>query len=1463
MALSQSKSHTFNWRESFESLPAQQRNALYFLAVFASPVRKIRVQEFLGCLKLPLDPKTKKPFLSPRILRDKAWGIKKTKPILEQLEQHGWIDYNSEGFPHCKSDLRERIVRHLHETGDYQRYANILFLLVGGRYFVSDYSEKRIWDRPKHPEDLVRELRHVLINNQVNDLPRIFDYVDQSDGNGEFLRTIWDMLRVHDGFSWLREAKIEFRSLLLQYFLLRSISQLEYAFDELWDILIETCRDPKCDPVTHVMILDYALCAGRLDTFDLQDLSSPAASFLWKAHRALTCGQYPEAVENYRAAMKSLGNLKSVKNATLPFLAGIFQALAELKAGNRVAVLENAIVAVANADRVSRGITIKFPMRVEGCWNLIKTIAERLTGKTSDQLLINTKTQIKTRPVWLSLLLSAYESTWFQLKPVEAVEQSIVKLLMQSQTSFPWIAAEFAGVCESLDIEKQNMKPYLEAVMEFHKLANSVSLRDMFTARNDWELWLESLQTLANETPKSPKAKTSTKKGQPKSRLIWRIRNEYGRMEFFPYVQKWSAKCNAWSDEKSVTMSYLFKSQNKLDYLTEQDRQICAAIRVVKRSGYYNSGTDYKFKDEIALEFVGHPLLFPMPDKMHQSSTRIELIHARPDIAMQEKNGKLHVTFSPPLVKNNHWGYKVAPDDSDQNFFTVKESPTRFKVIKLTKTEMQIRSLLGEDGRVFPKKAQTQLASLFGKLAGEMNVKTDAKVEFADIPEVPVHTTLYIHLSPIGEGLQADFFVRPLGAAGSGHRPGIGSERILGEINGKNTQTARNLKDEKNRLTAFVDRFPVFQHGVVLSENQYIFESPDDALALLSELHDAGQVKKQGNQDLPDFEIHWPYGEKFSVSSTASFGNLSLSFASAEEWLAANGSLQFDGDTIELQKLLELLDDQSESRFIKLSDKKFLALTNEFRKRLGELKRLSHVKGKTLRLHPLAAAGLEEFFDAVPTLQKNTVWKDVKKRIEAARTFIAPFPKDFVGDLRDYQREGYQWLARTAKWGVGCCLADDMGLGKTIQALALLLLRADQGPSLVVAPTSVCFNWEREAAKFAPTLNIKRIQPIATGGGQSKAQRDKLIASAKKRDVLVTSYSLMQQEIDLFSGKQYATVILDESQAIKNPESNRAKAASLLQADFRMAMTGTPIENNLTELWSLFRFLNPGLLGSQKSFEDRFAVPIQRDHSPFARGTLRRLAHPFLLRRTKSQVLDELPARTEIIREIQLSREETALYEAARLNALKELQSVTNANSGQGRLQILAALTRLRQLCCNPKMILPDSKIESSKLEVFREIMRELKENRHKVLVFSQFVKHLDILKAELDSCGITYQYLDGSTPARERQKRVDAFQSGESDAFLISIKAGGTGLNLTVADYVIHTDPWWNPAVEDQATDRAHRIGQTRPVTVYRLITKGTIEEKIVRLHHEKRGIADKLLEGTDQATKLTAEELIDILRD
>jgi SNF2 family DNA or RNA helicase len=315
-----------------------------------------------------------------------------------------------------------------------------------------------------------------------------------------------------------------------------------------------------------------------------------------------------------------------------------------------------------------------------------------------------------------------------------------------------------------------------------------------------------------------------------------------------------------------------------------------------------------------------------------------------------------------------------------------------------------------------------------------------------------------------------------------------------------------------------------------------------------------------------------------------------------------------------------------------------------------------------------------------------------------------------------------------------------------------------------------------------------------------------------------------------------------------------------LQGQFKLLTTGTPIENHLAELWNLFRFINPGLLGSLESFNQRFAIPIERYQDRQARNKLKKLIQPFLLRRTKNQVLEQLPSRTEIALHVDLSQAEMAFYEALRQQALSKLTAL-DAPSGQKHLQILAEIMKLRRACCHTRLVMPDSQLPSAKLQVFGEVLDELLDNKHKALVFSQFVDHLRLIRDYLDEHGIHYQYLDGSTPTGQRKKRVDAFQAGAGDVFLISLKAGGTGLNLTAADYVIHMDPWWNPAVEDQASDRVHRIGQQRPVTIYRLVAKDTIEEKIVDLHQHKRDLADSLLEGADLTGKMSADELLRLL--
>jgi SNF2 family DNA or RNA helicase len=403
----------------------------------------------------------------------------------------------------------------------------------------------------------------------------------------------------------------------------------------------------------------------------------------------------------------------------------------------------------------------------------------------------------------------------------------------------------------------------------------------------------------------------------------------------------------------------------------------------------------------------------------------------------------------------------------------------------------------------------------------------------------------------------------------------------------------------------------------------------------------------------------------------------------------------------------------------------------------------------------------------------------------------------------------------------------------------------------VVAPTSVCHNWTSEIEKFAPTLKVCSF---------TDSNREEALASLKAMDVFICSYTLLQQEADLLASTTWQMIILDEAQAIKNASTKRFQAAIRLQGNFKLALTGTPIENHLEEIWSLFRFITPGLLGSRDSFQKRFLTTLDKEKDKRRKDALKRLIQVFILRRTKSAVLQELPPRTDQTIFVEMTPEEVSFYEALRRQALSNISNLEE-QGGKRKIHILAEITRLRRACCHASLVYKEADLASSKMKVFLDLVEELLANNHQALVFSQYVGYLDLVRQELDKKEISYQYLDGRTPAAERKKQVDAFQAGKSSLFLLSLKAGGTGLNLTAADYVIHLDPWWNPAVEDQASDRAHRLGQQRPVTIYRLIMQNSIEEKIVELHKNKRDMADDLLEGSHKTDKMSEEDLMKLI--
>ena len=451
--------------------------------------------------------------------------------------------------------------------------------------------------------------------------------------------------------------------------------------------------------------------------------------------------------------------------------------------------------------------------------------------------------------------------------------------------------------------------------------------------------------------------------------------------------------------------------------------------------------------------------------------------------------------------------------------------------------------------------------------------------------------------------------------------------------------------------------------------------------------------------------------------------------------------------------------------------------------------------------------------------------------------------------LRDYQLEGFRWLQMLGEHQLGTVLADDMGLGKTVQTLASLATESNAGPHLVVAPTSVLANWKREAERFVPNLRCAVLHGPKRETRLKELREDQL-------DVLITSYGILRRDLESLTTVEWSCVVLDEAQAIKNADSKTAKAARALKADRRIALTGTPIENHLGELWSLMDFVNPGFFGPQKRFSEQLGEPA-RNGDPIALEALRRRVRPFVLRRLKGEVAPELPPRTETVLRCPMSEEQKRAYKAVQ----KAVREGLPSEQGPRRMQVLAALTKLRQSACDAALLGDESVPSSSgKLDRLDHMLDSIVDEGHRVLVFSQWTSLLDLVEPRLAEQGLDWLRLDGAT--RNRQELVDRFQASDGPPiFLLSLKAGGTGLNLTAADHVVHLDPWWNPAAEQQASDRAHRIGQTKPVFVWKLVSEGTVEEAILNLQERKRALADAVLEGQEAGTKLSLSELEDLL--
>jgi SNF2 family DNA or RNA helicase len=487
-------------------------------------------------------------------------------------------------------------------------------------------------------------------------------------------------------------------------------------------------------------------------------------------------------------------------------------------------------------------------------------------------------------------------------------------------------------------------------------------------------------------------------------------------------------------------------------------------------------------------------------------------------------------------------------------------------------------------------------------------------------------------------------------------------------------------------------------------------------------------------------------------------------------------------------------------------------------------------------------------------MERNSAFKQMVQDIREPQDVEYALPSGIHGKLRDYQKTGFKWLKSLASYGLGGILADDMGLGKTLQVLTLILSekKTDPTPSLVIAPTSLIFNWQDEVLKFAPELKIA----VISGQQNERLEQLKAIDQA---DLIVTSYGLIKRDIEVYKNMKFKYCFLDEAQHVKNPNTLNAKSVKKITARSYFALTGTPIENTLTELWSIFDFVMPGYLRTHKFFTSNYEIPIVKNGDQAAHQELSRHINPFILRRMKKAVLKELPEKIESKMINEMTAEQTKLYGAWVLQARTTFETEIQAQGfAKSQIKILALLTRLRQICCHPALFIENYQGGSGKLAMLQELLKDALAGGHRILLFSQFTGMLNLIKQELNATQISYHYLDGATKAEERIRLVHSFNAGKKSIFLISLKAGGTGLNLTGADMVIHYDPWWNPAVEDQATDRAYRIGQKNSVQVYKLITKNTIEEKIYALQQKKKAMIDNLIHpGETFLTKMNEAEI------
>ena len=927
--------------------------------------------------------------------------------------------------------------------------------------------------------------------------------------------------------------------------------------------------------------------------------------------------------------------------------------------------------------------------------------------------------------------------------------------------------------------------------------------------KQPWEILLEEL---------TPHADSDNQEKEKRQVRVSYIINGFDKME--PREQS-RLLSGAWGAGKRMSIE---RFKEGTDFMDDTDRQIAAKTN---RWDYY-----IDLDDTLPL-LVGSDRVYTGRVAPFQPVTIDE---EKPYLIIER-------TKTAFTVKSN-----IGKADLNKSTVYRKDSDTHYTLINITDRQRTYYQKLLHMG-AFPLEAEEQLRDFLPKVSDVIEVHSDLIEGGTTLEHREGSPVLCLQAMP-AEG-SPDLYniwcmARPLTEGKTLFDPGMGINPCVAEEDGVRYQVTRDIKGE--RANAELLRTFIEDNDLTEQEADMLFT---DRTPLSLNAEGLLQLMDYVRQQPDHFFMEWPEGGQLNLK-TAQPGDWNISLRSKSGWFEVEGEIPIDDETVlTAAQLLRLVAESKTTGFIRLNDSDFLALSDRLRKQLARLESLTVNNRGHLQISGFHASLLGSALSGELDIKHDKKIDQLQEKIKKSMEQQPEVPKLLKADLRDYQTDGYQWMIRMTGWGAGVCLADDMGLGKTIQTIAFMLHTSEQGPALVAAPASVVLNWRRELERFAPSLHVEVLN--------ATADRKELVEKAKAGDVILTTYGLFVTEDALLCDKKWNTVCLDEAHVIKNRQTKTSAAVMKLQATHRIILTGTPVQNHLGELWNLFQFANPGLLGSHEQFHEKYIVPIEQQDNKERSRQLKRIVSPFMLRRTKQEVIEELPDKTEINIPVELTDDELAVYEVIRRRA-KQLLEDERSSSGVS-VNTLAEITRLRQASCSAQLVEKNWTGECSKLNVLSDLLQEIIGGGNAVLIFSQFTSFLAMVRDQLDRQNQPYLYLDGSVPVKQRDQLVQQFQRGECPVFLISLKAGGLGLNLTGANYVIHLDPWWNPAIEQQATDRAYRIGQRQNVTVYHLISQHTIEDKILRLHQTKRNLADAMLSGTNESHKLTSKELLEMI--